>query len=212
MKIAIASCLFFFFYMPVCYSQLDSVHSRTDKRIMDKIQDLHNKKADTTIYYHVECIGGMAHFPLRNLCIAYDVKYLLWIDSNKYFIQKFDECFEYKPANISSSFFDLIRHNFYKIKNGEIKNPRFTATIYGKAVETSSFIDHTCRNIFEIYTGDNILIKRIDDYDLDTKYVEGHFNKNYYPNKKSILNKLKIAVEKEVNLYNKNAHNKKGAQ
>jgi hypothetical protein len=179
---------------------------------MDKIQLLHDKKVDTIIYYHVECTGGMIRMRFRDSCVAYDIKYLLWIDSNKYFIQKFAECFEYEPSNISSSFFDLIRHNYLKIKSSKIQNPRFTEIIKGKAVNETSFIDHTCHNIFEMQIGNRNLTKKIDDYNLETKYVDGHFNKNYYRNKKSILNKLKMMLEKEAALYNKNPHNKKGAQ
>jgi hypothetical protein len=195
-----------------CLAQLDSTFNRTDK-IVAKIQELHNENTDTIIYYHVECTGGMVQMHFRDSCIAYDKKYLLWIKGNKCFIQKFDECFEYKPASIGSSFFDLIRRNYYKIKNGKLKNPRTTEIIKGKAVDRFWFIDHTCYNIFEIYTGKNILIKKVNDYDLDTKYVDGHSNKNYYPNKKSLLNKLKIVIEKEVVSYNKNiTHNKTGTR
>jgi hypothetical protein len=112
---------------------------------------------------------------------------------------------------MSLSLFGLIRHNYYKIKNGEIKNPRFTVIIKGKAVESTSFIDHTCYSMFEIHTGMLTFSKKISDYDLETKYVDGHFNKNYYRNRNSTLNKLKIMIEREVALYNKDSHTKKGA-
>ncbi|HWZ02754.1 MAG TPA: hypothetical protein VNX40_04030 [Mucilaginibacter sp.] len=211
MKFFIVIALAFYFYIPVSYSQLDSVRNETDKEIIDKIQVLHDKKIDTLVYYHVECTGYMTGPVSPDSCFAYDVKYLLWIDNQKYFIQRFDECFKYEPSNITSSFFDVVRHNFFRIKNNEIRNPQFTEVIKGKKVDLESFVDHSCINIFEIHIGSQSLTKKIDQYDLETKYVDGHLNKNYYTNKKSILIKLKMIAEKEVAFYNKNLHHKKDA-
>jgi hypothetical protein len=192
------SLIFTLFLSDRCFAQLDSVSSKTDKQIMDKMQQLHDRNVDTIIYYHVDC-NGFIKINLKDSCFAYDIKYLLWVDKGQSFIQKFNECFEYMPFKMNSSFFHLVRYNY--------------RAIY-KAVNGRSLFDHSCFSIFEIRFGIHTLTKKIDNYTLDYDYAkECHYcMQQYQQSKKSILNKLKVSIEKEVAIYDKNSSNKKGAQ
>jgi len=101
--------------------------------------------------------------------------------------------------------FSLLKSRYYQIQKDKIKYPEYRKRVNGKIGIYYSYIDHSCHNIFEIHTINRILKKDIDDYALETKYnEEKHLNRNYYSNEKSILNKLKIVVEHEVDVYNKN--------
>ncbi|MEP6612085.1 MAG: hypothetical protein ABJA76_09385, partial [Mucilaginibacter sp.] len=75
----------------------------------------------------------------------------------------------------------------------------------GKQVKLTTMVDHSCHNIFEFYTNDKELKKDIDDFALETQYIDKKYvNLNYQSNKKSILIKLKGIVEREVAVYDKN--------
>jgi len=189
MKFFIVPCLFFFFYMPVCYSQLDSTYSKTDKEVMDKIQELRDNKTDTIVCYYVYCNGALRLMP-PDSCIAYDIKYLLWHHRNQSFIQRFDECKFYKSINIGSSLFNFILTNYFKIQKQNLKHDVIA-------------VDHYCVTKIEFYYGGKPLRKHIDWPDLN-KYSYGkQLNKHYSDNKKSKLNRLKNIIEAQVKIYNK---------
>jgi hypothetical protein len=137
--------------------------------------------------------------------VGYGIKYLLWSNHGKHYIQRFDECKEYQSATISSLFFSLLKSHYYEIQKDKIKYPEYRKRVNNKMGTYYSYIDHSCHNIFEIHTSNGILKKDIDDYALETKYdEEKHLNRNFYSNRKSILNKLKKVVEHDVGVYNKN--------
>jgi hypothetical protein len=184
MKFFIVCCLSFFCYLPFCYSQLDSNFSRTDKKIMAKIQGLKDEKVGNIVCYYISCNGQI---PLisPDSCVAYDIKYLLWQNYSQFFIQRFDECKFYKSISIGSSLFNFIQYNYHKIQKQKLKR--------GDIV-----VDHYCVTKIEFYYGDRFLRKHIDWPDLDK-----HLNKYYLYNKSSKLNRLKNIIEVEVKNYNK---------
>jgi hypothetical protein len=179
--------------------------STTDEKVFQKIHELKAKKIDTIVCYYTFCSGTQPRVGANDSCFANDIKYLLWYENNKCFIQRFDECYEHKPANVKSTFLDLVRHRYNAIQDEEIKYPQYNGTIKEKTISSTLLQDHNCNTIFEIHTRHRELRKDIDVFSLETRYFDNkHLNKNYWSNQQSILNKLKIIVEDDVSRYNKN--------
>lgn len=168
------------------------------------MSELKRDRTDTIISYYVDCVDYV-HAMQPDSCSAFDIKYLLWGKNGKHYIQRFDECKEYPSAPTSLFFFKLLRSHYSEIQKAKLKYPKYKIRVNGKLGVYYTYIDHSCHNIFEIHTNDKILKKDIDDYALETKYDdEKHLNWNFNSNQKSILNTLKIVVEHDVNIYNKN--------
>ena len=203
MKTAITAFLFFSATI-LCKAQTNNALSVTDSKTNDKINELEKDKVDTIIRYYVDCIGSM-HLRPPDSCLAYDIKYLFWRQNGKHYMQRFDECKEHSMFEINQDIFALLRNNYSEIKIAKIKYPEFKVKEKGKLKTFYFSIDHSCHNIFEIHIGNKIINKDIDDDALETKYVdEKELNRNFYSNKKSILNKLKTVVEHDVDIYNQN--------
>lgn len=194
-----------FFLHTLCYAQTDRAWSKTDKEVKNKIQELRGNKIDTIVCYYVNCIGAEVHVLSSDTsCTAYDIKYLLWAEQGKYFMQRFDECSDHLSIPIEPSFFHFLKKNFIKIKKLKIHYPEYDVIEKHKKKTYFTFVDHSCHTIFEIHVGEKLVKQDIDDFALETKYVEGKYlNKNFYPNKKSVLNELKFIAEQAVNSYNK---------
>lgn len=80
-----------------------NIISSTNKKINSKIQELKNNKVDTIICYYIDCVGSDLRLA-SDTCVAYNIKYLLWSNRGKHYIQRFDECKEYQSVNTSSLF------------------------------------------------------------------------------------------------------------
>ena len=205
--IVLGLCLFSFGF---CFAQLDSI-SVTYKKVNSKILELKGRKIDTIISYHIDCIGRMFLFR-PDSCAAQPVKYLLWRDHGQYFVERFDPCKDYNPILASAHLTLFLQNNFFKIEESKIQYPKLKHIIKGKVIYDYVFIDHSCHYIFEFDINNKLFTKNIDDFALETKYYERHLNVNYAKNQSSLLNKLKIMMEKEVADYNKNLSTKTGAQ
>ena len=199
------TALLFLLVTSCCKAQTGNALSATDSKIKNKINELKRDKTDTIICYYVDCVGSL-HLKPPDSCLAFDVKYLFFGGHGKHYMQRFDECKEHSVSDLNKDVFALLNNNYPKIKIAKIRYPQFTMKEKGKLKKSYYLmVDHSCHHILEIYIGDNILKKDIDDFALETKYdEEKHLNRNFYPNKKSILNKLKMQVEHDVEMYNKN--------
>jgi hypothetical protein len=180
--------------------------SSKDPRIDSKIQELRKNNVDTIICYGVDCIGSLK--PRRpDTCLAYDIKYLLWSDNGKHYMQRFDECKNYDMSDLSKNVFDLLKNGYSRVKSDELKYPEYTINEKGKLKTYTSIVDHSCHFMLEIYAKDNVLKKDIDAYALETKYIVDGYkkykNRNYNANQQSILNRLKILIQQSINDYNK---------
>jgi hypothetical protein len=102
---------------------------------------------------------------------------------------------------LAPQFFKVLKNNFAKIEKENLRYPEYSVVVKGKKRFLGTIIDHSCHTIIEIHVPDKLIEKNIDDFALETKYVEGHPNKNYYPNQKSSLNLLKNIIERDVNIY-----------
>ena len=200
MKILVITCLICLLNI-VCEAQIDT-STTTGKKVIDRIHQLQEKKIDTIVCYYVKCNGGIYPY-YKDSCVAYDKHYLMWMEANKCYMQQFDECKNHEAKLISPQFLKIVRQNFPLIKTEKLKTPEYTIMVKGKPITHFVERDHSCITFFEIYTGKKILEKRIDVFDLDTKYIDDkHLNKNYYRNQKSLLNKLKTIIEKDVKSIN----------
>jgi hypothetical protein len=194
--------IFGFAFHNVCNAQ-STITSTVDKKVESRIQELRDKKTDTIICYYVDCIGSI-YIIKKDSCSTYRAKYLLWANNGQYLIQRFDDCSDYKPLVLGSSFFRILNHYYNKIEHDKLEYPKYTIWIEGKKQTYYTMIDHSCHTIFEIVIGNKVLKKDLDEYALETKYIDGKYlNLNYSRNKQSYLNKLKIIVEKKVSIYNK---------
>lgn len=189
----------------LCNAQTNNGLSTLDSKINDRINELNRDKTDTIICYNVDCVGFL-HLSPPDSCLALDIKYLLWEGNGKHYIQRFDECKVHSVVELNKDVFALLYDNYSKIKTAKIKYPHFTIKEKGKLKTYFLMVDHSCHHLFEIHIiGDYILKKDIDDFALETKYDgEKNLNSNFYSNQKSVLNKLKTIVERDIDEYNKN--------
>jgi len=168
---------------------------------MEKIHQLQEKKVDTIVCYYVTSTWMI---PVKDdSCTAYETKYLIWVEDNKNFIQKFTNCKSFQPITMNSQFLNLIRNNYSKIKKEKIKNPEYIYISKGKPQAIQQITTDISYNVFEIYTAKGILTKKFADYYLNEKYVSGkHLNKSYYHNQKSSLNQLRKIIGRKIRSIN----------
>jgi hypothetical protein len=187
------------------------IQSTTGKEIGKRINELHKNGIDTIICYYVDCVGSVHTVEGNDTsCHAFDVKYLLWSDKRKYLIQRFDECADHLPLIIKPTFFYFLKTNLTEIKAEQLKYPEYDIVEGGEKKTYSTSVDHSCHSTFEICIGKTRINKDIDAYALETKFVDDKYlNKNFYANKKSVLNKLKVITERVVDDYNKKLKTKK---
>ncbi|MEO6980721.1 MAG: hypothetical protein ABI113_20170 [Mucilaginibacter sp.] len=186
-----------------CLAQTDSIPV-AEKKANEKIAQLRRERVKTILCYYVDCVGYMHGFN-PDSCTSFQPEYLFWTNNNLSFIQRFDECTDYKPMNIRPALYNLIKSNYKQIQKAKIEYPVYYGIVDGKQVKLTTMVDHSCHNIFEFYTNDKELKKDIDDFALETQYIDKKYvNLNYQSNKKSILIKLKGIVEREVAVYDKN--------
>ena len=123
-------------------------------------------------------------------------------------MQRFDECKTYDSCAISPVLFNFIKANLLKIKNADLKSPVLRSK-YSRHLTYLASIDHTCYNIFYVFSGRVAYVKKLNEFFLETEYFEKQRNINYTANQQSILNKTKTMVEREIALYD--PLSKKGA-
>jgi len=173
----------------------------TDKKIYAKIKELKAKNVDTIISYYIGCSNCdfILRVPNDTSCHTYEQKYLIWHQDHQYYLERFDDCKEYNPLVINSAPYELLIRNYSKILKERIRTPEFIKIVNGKRELLHSSDNDYPYYIIKIYVGNKIIKKDIDEYDLNTKYLDGkHPNRNYLPNQRSALNKLKTLIEKEV--------------
>lgn len=201
MRISLVFFLVFYFSSSNAQMVPGSGLSKTDEKVSNKIKELRNSKVDTIICYYITCYGSIRITPDTG-CTLDDIKYLLWVKNNNSFIQRFDECNNYSFTNISNELKGYIFSNHVKMKNEKILYPEYDIIVKGKKETYTTLIDHSCHNFVEIYTGTKKFTKDIDDYALETKYVDGkHLNKNYARNRKTTLFNLITLLEKVTKSY-----------
>jgi len=201
---ALITIAYLVFLHRLCNAQVDTVLT-TDKKINAKIKLLRLKNVDTLAIYYKFCSGCYPPPVLKDSCYIYQEKYLLWHQEGQYYMEKFDECNEYSSLIINSIPYRLLTVNYSKIQKERIRPPEFATIVNGKQMLIGlSKSDGVYCTTLEICTTDKIIRKEVEDYYFDAKYVDGkHLNKNYIPNRKSVLFKLKTAIEKEVKLHYK---------
>lgn len=107
--------------------------------------------------------------------------------------------------NRSAAILKLIKLHFLSIKNESIKPVQYKQKIKDKFQTFSTWQDHSCYSAIDIYIGMKKVSKSIDDYCLDTQFIN-HFNNpkikhnniNYAYNQHTYLKKLKDVIQKEI--------------
>ncbi|WP_295667906.1 hypothetical protein [uncultured Mucilaginibacter sp.] len=176
---------------------------------MAKILDLKKKDAKVIVCFYEPCYGAV--FPVgKDSCNVYNIKYLLWCINNKCFMQRFDDCWDYRPIDIGPTLMTFLQSNYLVIREEKLANLKYRAIIDGKdSIQEIYGIDHSCHYIFEVYFGNHQSTIDINDFVLEKTDYEGHRNLNYEINQKSMQNKLKNLAETQVAKYNQNLSDKK---
>jgi hypothetical protein len=180
-----------------CIAQIsvDSVMNR-------KRMELRKTGVDTTVSYYTYCVGSVQVYyePTDSTCKANNTRYLLWSKGAQSFIQRFDECKQHSAVPISSSLMVMIKGNYPKLIKEKILPPKYTYMEKGKRVAVTTSRDHSCHTVFRVYAGTTSIQKDIDDYDLESIYLDGkHKNVNYLHNQRSLQNRLKVHIEELLN-------------
>jgi len=175
-----------------CMAQVDTT-SATFEKLNKKIEDLKNRKTSFIISHYRSCIGGMVRMHPRDSCIAFDRKYLFWADNEHFYMQRFDECKTYDSCQVSPIFLNFIKANYLKIKTADLRTPTFKSK-NSRHSKYSLLIDHTCYDIYHVFSGRDDYVKKLNEFFLETEYFEKQRNINYTANQKSILNLLYLLL------------------
>lgn len=180
-----------------CYCK---AQSHVDEQISQKINELKKDGVDTIVSYHRYCVGYQRLISASDTsCRGFDVHYLLWTKSNLHYLKKFDECRQYSTEEIAKDFLITFSSNFKIIGQEYVKPPTFDKIIKGKKQELVTYIDHSCHSAFKFFMLNTSFEKTIDDFDLETQYVDGKYlNKYYKHNHQTKLYKLKTLIEAEL--------------
>lgn len=166
-------------------------YSTTDKKVKGKILGLKNKNIDKYIIYNVSCNGAIPKIVIEGKCTVYDIQYVAWLEKEKSYLQRFDECNDYKAKLIQQNLFDIISKRLHEIDTAKILYPQIKVMRNGQFVSEDIIQDHTCSSAFKIHWDNRVMDKRIDQFNLSFKYSDKHeLNINYQHNQKSILNTL----------------------
>jgi hypothetical protein len=190
-------------------SHAQSLISITDKKANSRIAELRSKKVNLLVCYYVNCVGYVKIYH-PDSCNTALVKYLLWKAGTKAYLQRFDNCVDYKPNQIPPDLVNTIIKNLNTIKNASL----YVGVVDGKKTILTVMRDHSCHYMFEIHTPTGTIIKDIDDFALDTKELDDYsgnikdeprkrHNDNYEKNQLSILVKLKNMAEQITDVLNK---------
>nr|WP_067056517.1 hypothetical protein [Mucilaginibacter sp. L294] len=184
------------FAASVCCAQ--SPDSITNKKVNKRTAELKNEKVDPIICYYVDCVGYVKRY-YPDSCNTSLVKYLFWkIDTTAY-IQHFDNCNDYEMRQVSSQLINTILKNPNTIKKAHLEYPQYVEIVNGKKHLLSVMRDHSCHYMFEIHTSTGVILKDIDDFALDTKYIDNKYpNLNYNKNQESILTTLKTISQQLI--------------
>jgi hypothetical protein len=186
-----------------CMAQLDSL-SVTNQKINEKIQVLKNDKIYTILCYYIYCSGRMPRLMLKDSCIAYDIKYLVWCDRGRFFMERFDECKSYQVQLFYQNPFYKPLNSYSKLRTEKILPREYRALIGNKMQLLVEDIDHACSAMFDFYLGNKFLHKEIDLSDLDRLVDDDkHNNINYAHNRSTIIESIREEMEQMAYLYNK---------
>jgi len=186
-----------------CLAQLDN-SAITNQKIDDKIQALKKDKIDTILCYYIYCNGRPPRLMLKDSCIAYDIKYLVWCDRSRIFMERFDECKFYQVQLFYQNPFYLPLSRYKRLSTEKILPREYRALVGNKMQLFGEAIDHTCSGMFDFYLGNQFLHKELDLTDLDRLLDDDkHVNRNYIHNRKSIIESIREQMEQMVSLYNK---------
>jgi|GEM_PF-6489019 len=163
----------------------------TDDKVKAKLDAFKSENVSRYIVYNVECSGVHPRLVVDGQCTVYDIKYVVWLENERSYLQRFDECNEYKAKLIDQEFFSTVSNGIAEIKTARILSPRIKVMDKGKPALIDLIRDHTCVSIFKIYWSNEFIEKHVDQFDLSFKYSdEKQLNIHYWHNQKSILNKL----------------------
>ncbi|WP_121808534.1 hypothetical protein [Mucilaginibacter kameinonensis] len=163
----------------------------TDDKVKAKLDTFKNENVSRYIVYNVSCSGVHPRLVVDGQCTVYDIKYVVWLENGKSYLQRFDECNEYKAKLIDQEFFNTVSKGIAEIKIARILSPQIKVMNNGKLVLMNVIRDHTCVSIFKIYWGSEFIEKHVDQFNLSFKYSdEKQLNMHYRHNQNSILNKL----------------------
>ncbi len=191
------------FLNTICNAQIDT-NTTTGKKVIFKIHQLKDENINTIACYYVECSSRAPRVIMPDSCASYNIVYILWENKHTFFIQKFDGCKTYRAVHMDPMFLQIVKKHLDVILKEKIYPPEYVRILNGKPLVYSLSQDHTCHTIFEIYMGSNYQVAGLNNFEVETKYINGrHLNRNYYRNQKTFLNKLKLIAEKETLVLNK---------
>jgi hypothetical protein len=166
-----------------------------------KVEALTAEDADIVICYYEPCYG---YFLKKNPggSTAFAIKYVMWQNGRKCFIQRFDNCRIYAPTAMDSALITFIQNNYLKIKTAKLKNLAYKIIGNVKdSIQEIYGVDHSCHYIFEIHRKKLCDTIDIDSFPMEALYDTGHPNLNFASNQKNILNELKNLTLREVEYY-----------
>ncbi|TCD01301.1 hypothetical protein [Pedobacter psychroterrae] len=92
------------------------------EKLREKIEFLAQLDVEQYYIYLPSSIGGTGHSLVVGGCSLSDTRYLIWFHKDKCFVQKFDDCESYKPAQ----FTDTALYNLFDSSSEEMIGEKIT--------------------------------------------------------------------------------------
>lgn len=175
-----------------------------EKQAIGFIKTLKAKGVNTIVSYHPYCVGNELIISDTTKCQASDTYYVIWSNKKKNFVRRFDDCKTYQDSsNSANNIFKLLSAHFSQIKKERIKGVSVWEMYKGKRQLMEIMRDHSCHGDFTFYIHSDSIIKRIDYFDLETKFISTSSediqkpqNINYEYNQRTYLKHLLSYAEK----------------
>jgi hypothetical protein len=173
-----------------------------DAVIQKAVKNLQVRGIDT-IVRHYTYYGGGIMLPLTKgdtTCQTPFKDYLIWLQQGKAYIQRFDNCRNYKPIRINPYFIKVFADYAKTIKAEKILGLQYDSPWLCFFKQTTTIAMAHCGYVtFISYIPGNAFNNTFMDYGLEDKLVEGKYvNKNYRHNHNTVIYKLKILIEKQI--------------
>jgi|GEM_PF-5134481 len=185
-----------FLLLALFVAQAARAQRDVEKRIADTRRELRAVGVDTSVCYYTYSYGVKKFVPGDTACKARNIRYLFWTQGPQSLIQRFDECNRYPSERISTIFMNAVKAGIGRLPQEKILPAEYVYVKNGEKVKIGISETHNPQTVFEIYTGDTVIRKYIDWFDIGVVYVEGKYpNINYLNNLNTVQNNLKELAE-----------------
>lgn len=123
--------------------------TQTNDKLNTKIAELKVAGIDTTVVYYKYCVGTRPRLqdPLMP-CEVEKIRYLMWQQYGKSWVQRFDECKNHEPQPMKTKLMAFTKVHFETIVTDSIPPPLFKKNGKNGKFEIAFKSSHYCDHVF----------------------------------------------------------------